>query len=112
VEPDPPGFQEAVRELEIEGMPRHMQEDIVARVGETIFQAIIVTVAERLNRRGRKEFARVVDSFQTMDITENPLLWVQAINQFLMVKAPNLLPLIEATRKQEIALLKEAVKKA
>jgi hypothetical protein len=101
-EPDPPGFSQLVLELNIGMLPRDAQEHIISRLGETILQATMITIVEGLSRRGRKQFERI------MDAADDP---IEAMQTFLATHAPHLGPAVEATRRKEIALLKESVAK-
>jgi hypothetical protein len=102
-EPLAPGFKELVAELDIGMLPRHNQEEIIGRLGETIMQATVITIVERLSWRGRKKFERYLDN------APDPIV---AMQTFLATEAPHLGPVVEAVRRHEIALIKEAVAKA
>jgi hypothetical protein len=95
-------FDQLVKDLGLEGAPRRLQEDIIAKLGETILKATIVTIAERASWRQRREFGKLIDN------SSDPL---EPIRTFI-TRHPEFAPLIEEVRKEEIKLLKEAVHKS
>jgi hypothetical protein len=94
------GFEKWVDELNIGMLPRKAQEQIIEQLGETILQATIVAISERLSRRQFNKFERV------MDAAEDP---VAAIQMFVATQVPELATVVEKVRQNEVGKLKQAI---
>lgn len=51
--------ENVVRELGIEELPREMQDEVIAKVGENIMQSVAIAALERLSPEDQAEFERV-----------------------------------------------------
>jgi hypothetical protein len=94
-------FDQLVEQLDIGMLPQYAQEQIIEQLGETILQATIVTISERLSPKQFNRFERA------MDAAEDP---VAAIQMFVATHAPELTPLMEQVREDEIKKLRQAIR--
>ncbi len=94
-------FDQLVEQLDIGTLPQYAQGQIIEQLGETILQATIVTISERLSPKQFNRFERA------MDAAEDP---VAAIEMFVATQAPELTPLLEQVREDEIKKLRQAIR--
>jgi len=94
------GFDQLVDELKIRMLPRKAQEHIIGKLEETILQATISSIAERLSPRQFNKFERI------MDAAEDP---VAAIQMFIATQALELASVMEQVRKDEVERLRQAI---
>jgi hypothetical protein len=94
------GFDQLVDQLKIGMLPRNAQEQIIGKLEETILQATIGSIAERLSPRQFNKFERI------MDAAEDP---VAAIQMFIATQAPELISVVEQVRKDEVEKLRQAI---
>jgi hypothetical protein len=94
------GFDQLADQLKISTLPRKDQEQIIGKLEETILQATIGSIAERLSARQFNKFERI------MDAAEDP---VAAIQMFIATQAPELASVVERVRKDEVERLRQAV---
>jgi hypothetical protein len=94
------GFDQLVDQLKIGMLPRKAQEQIIGKLEETILQATISSIAERLSPRQFNKFERI------MDTAEDP---VAAIQMFIATQAPELTSVVEKVRKDEVEGLRQAI---
>ena len=94
------GFDQLVDQLKIRMLARKDQEQIIGKLEETILQATIGSIAERLSPRQFNKYERI------MDAAEDP---VAAIQMFIATQAPELASVVERVRKDEVERLRQAI---
>lgn len=90
-----------IRELDIGLLPEELQNEVVAKTGETILKFITMAILERLSSEAREEFEKI-------STTDNNSL----IQEFLERNIPDLHALMEAEVKKALVLFNENATKA
>lgn len=70
-----------ITELGIDTLPEERQADLLLKIGETIFQAVIARVIEELSEEDRTAFDRILDEKKDDE---------DAVFTFLQAKLPHL----------------------
>ncbi len=102
----PNSLQEKIKqELGINNLPQVKQDEIITKIGELIFQGIMIQVVEGLSENDQDEFSDLLDEIQ-----EKPDSGEKLMN-FLQERVPNLNTIVKNEvnrfRKDSLEIMKK-----
>lgn len=88
--------ENVVRELGIEELPREMQDEVIAKVGENIMQSVAIAALEKLSPEDQAEFERIAGEGNE-----------EATRTFLTARVTDLNALVATETKKVLAEIKQ-----